>query len=206
MPADSPDARDDVAPQDLSAVAWPVRTARLTLRPATAADAGPTHRIRSLPGVSHWLTRLPGPIEQYTEGFLSPTRLARTLVVELEGVVVGDLMLTVGDAWAQAEVADRAVATQAELGWVVDPRYAGRGLATEAAEELLRICFEDLGLRRATALCFADHAATRRVMEKVGMRCEELTRRESLHRSGQWLDGAGYAILADEWRERQLLR
>ena len=26
--------------------------------------------------------------------------------------------------------------------------------------------------------------------------------RESLHRSGAWLDGLGYALLADEWRDR----
>ena len=37
-------------------------------------------------------------------------------------------------------------------------------------------------------------------MERVGMRRELHTVRESLHRSGQWPDGMGYALLADEWR------
>ena len=27
------------------------------------------------------------------------------------------------------------------------------------------------------------------------------TVRDSLHRSGEWLDGMGYALLAEEWRE-----
>jgi hypothetical protein len=31
------------------------------------------------------------------------------------------------------------------------------------------------------------------------MRRELYAVRESLHRSGEWLDGAGYALLADEW-------
>lgn len=183
-------------------VTWPVRTARLLLRPATEDDLEPTYRIRRQPAVSEWLTRAAGDREQYAEVFLDPARLASTLVVELDGTVVGDLMLRIGNAWAQHEVADQAVATQAELGWVIDPEYAGRGIATEAAGELLRIAFDDLGLRRATALCFADNVASWRIMEKLGMRREEHTRAESLHRSGRWLDGLGYAMLADEWRAR----
>ena len=91
---------------------------------------------------------------------------------------------------------------QAEIGWVVDPAYAGRGYATEAAAELLRICFEDLGLRRVKALCFADNEPSWRLMERLGMRREEYAVRDSLHRSGSWLDGMSYALLADEWRAR----
>jgi RimJ/RimL family protein N-acetyltransferase len=37
-------------------------------------------------------------------------------------------------------------------------------------------------------------------MERVGMRREQHTVRDALHRSGEWMDGYGYALLADEWR------
>jgi RimJ/RimL family protein N-acetyltransferase len=37
-------------------------------------------------------------------------------------------------------------------------------------------------------------------MERVGMRREQYTVRDSLHRSDGWLDGMCYALLADEWR------
>jgi RimJ/RimL family protein N-acetyltransferase len=194
---------DDVPmPQDLSPVDWPVRTERLTIRPAGVDDAEATWRIRSIPEVSHWLTREAYDRERYARNFADPERLAKTLVVERDGVVVGDLMLTVEDGWAQAEVADRARGVQAELGWVIDPAHAGQGFATEAARALLRICFEDLGLRRVIAQCFADNVASWRLMEKLGMRRETHSVRESLHRSGEWLDGFAYAILAEEWRER----
>ena len=194
---------DDVPmPQDLSPVDWPVRTERLTIRPAGVDDAEATWRIRSIPEVSHWLTREADDRERYARKFADPERLAKTLVVERDGVVVGDLMLTVEDGWAQAEVADRARGVQAELGWVIDPAHAGQGFATEAARALLRICFEDLGLRRVIAQCFADNVASWRLMEKLGMRRETHSVRESLHRSGEWLDGFAYAILAEEWRER----
>lgn len=186
--------------QDLSAVAWPVRTERLTIRPGTVEDTDATWAFRHLPEVGQWLTAASTDREKYAENFRNPDRLAKTLVVEHEGAVVGDLMLAIEDAWSQAEVADRARGVQAELGWVIDPAHAGQGFATEAARELLRICFEDLGLRRVIAQCFADNVVSWRLMEKLGMRRETHAVRESLHRSGEWLDGLAYAMLADEWR------
>jgi RimJ/RimL family protein N-acetyltransferase len=182
------------------AVSWPVRTARLTLRPAVADDLAATWEYRRLPEVSRWLTRAPARSDEYGEHFLDPDTLARTIVVELQGEVIGDLMLRVEDAWAQAEVADRARGIQAELGWVLHPEHAGHGYATEAVRALIDLAFDDLGLRRVTAGCFAANEPSWRLMERVGMRRETVTVRESLHRSGEWLDGMGYALLADERR------
>lgn len=187
-------------PQDLSAVAWPLRTARLSIRPSRADDVDATWAFRRLPETSEWTTHHFEDRDAYAEVFLAPERLATTLVMEHDGRVVGDLMLRIEDAWAQAEVKDHGRATQAELGWTLDPAYAGRGLATEAVAELVRLCFEELGLRRVVALCFADNVPSWRLMERLGMRREEHTVRESLHRTRGWLDGLGYALLADEWR------
>jgi RimJ/RimL family protein N-acetyltransferase len=184
------------------AVTWPVRTDRLTLRPAKVEDLEATWRIRGRADVSHWLTRAPASLDEHLKFFEVPESLAKTLVVELDGEVIGDLMLQVEDAWGQAEVADRAQGVQAELGWVLHPDQGGRGYATEALRELIRLCFDVLGLRRVTAYCFADNEASWRLMERVGMRREMYTVRDSLHRSGEWLDGMGYALLADEWRSR----
>jgi RimJ/RimL family protein N-acetyltransferase len=182
------------------AVAWPVRTARLTLRPATAEDAEATWGFRRLPEVSRWLTREAGSLEDYRDEFLTPRRLAKSAVIELGGHVIGDLMLDVQDAWGQAEVADRARGVQGELGWVLHPDHAGHGYATEAVRALLGIAFDMLGLRRVTASCFAANESSWRLMERVGMRREAYTVRDSLHRTGDWLDGMVYALLAEEYR------
>ncbi|HET6664235.1 MAG TPA: GNAT family protein [Acidimicrobiales bacterium] len=181
-------------------VAWPVRTERLLLRPVVLDDLEASWRIRRLEPVSRWISRAPQTIEEYRKHFEDPESLAKSLVVELDDEIIGDLMVSVGDAWAQAEVADLAKGVQADLGWVMHPDFGGRGLATEAVRELLRICFEDLGLRRVTAECFAANEASWRLMERVGMRRELHTVQESPHRSGEWLDGLGYALLASEWR------
>jgi RimJ/RimL family protein N-acetyltransferase len=184
-------------------LARPLRTERLTLRPATAADAEPTWRYRRLDSVNEWLTRGPSDLAAYRALFGDPTRLAAAVIVALghdaEAPVIGDFMLRREDAWAQADVAEQARGTQAELGWVLDPAHTGHGYATEAVRELLRYAFEDLGVRRVTANCFADNDTSWRLMERVGMRRELHAVGDALHRSGRWLDSVGYAILAEEW-------
>jgi len=82
---------------------------------------------------------------------------------------------------------------------VLHAAHSGHGYATEAVGELLRYCFEELGVRRVVANCFLANASSWRLMERVGMRRESHAVRESLHRSGQWHDTVTYALLADEW-------
>lgn len=181
------------------ALRQPLTTPRLRLRLATADDADATWEYRRLDSVATWLTELPADREIYRSDFADPGRLATTCIVELGGVVVGDCMLRIEDAWAQAEVADEAKGTMAELGWVLDPVHTGHGYATEAVRALLEHCFTDLGLRRVVANCFLANDASWQLMERVGMRREGHAIAESRHRSGQWLDTVVYAILADEW-------
>lgn len=188
---------DDVTPSSLPP--WPMRTRRLVLRAATEADAERTWIYRRLDSVGRWLTALAPDLVEYSRAFVEPERLEKTIVVELDGVVIGDLMLAVEDAWAQTEVADLARHTQAELGWALDPGHAGRGYATEAVEALLKVCFVDLGLRRVTAACFAENESSWRLMERVGMRRESVAVRDALHRDGTWRDSYTYALLAIEW-------
>jgi RimJ/RimL family protein N-acetyltransferase len=146
---------------------------------------------------------VPTDLESYRGTFTDPARLATTLIIERDGEVVGDLMLRVEDAWAQKEVVEQGRGVQAELGWVLDPAFVGNGYATEAVRELLRICFEALVLRRVTAICFADNEASWRLMERLGMRRELHAVADALHRSGDWLDTYGYALLATDWRGSQ---
>jgi RimJ/RimL family protein N-acetyltransferase len=187
----------------LDAIAWPVVTRRLSLRPATPADSEPTWRYRQLEPVSRWLTRAPRTLADYRAHFDSAEALAKTVVIERDGAIVGDLMIAVEDGWAQVEVTERARGVQAELGWVLDPAHSGQGYASEAVRELFRLCFDELGLRRVVAGCFADNEPSWRLMERVGMRRECVTRRDALHRSGEWLDGMAYGLLAEEWRAQR---
>jgi len=184
-----------------SDLAWPLHSARLTIRPACSEDLAGIGAYRRLPDVSEWLPTSPATAEEHVAHISGkPDGLQKTLVVELDGTLIGDLFLSVEDGWAQAEVADRAKGVQAEIGWCLDPAYQGKGYAAEAVAELIRACFEDLGIRRVVANSFADNTASWRLMERLGMRRELYTVAESLHRTKGWVDGVGYALLADEWR------
>jgi RimJ/RimL family protein N-acetyltransferase len=180
----------------------PLRTRRLELRPATEKDAELTWAYRRLHSVNEWLIGVPATLEEYRSLFLEPSRLASTVIVELVddrgSPVIGDFMLRLEDAWSQAEVTDQAKGAQAELGWVLDPAYTGLGYATEAIRELLRYCFDRLAVHRVVANCLLDNHTSWQLMERVGMRREAHAVSDSLHRSGQWLDTVGYAVLARE--------
>ena len=196
---DARDCHDGPMTGPLETINWPLRTDRLTIRRATLDDLDAIWEYRRLDEVTRWLTRAPATFEEFRPHLEDPASLAKTLVIERDGEVIGELMLQIDDAWAQAEVEAQARGVQAELGWVLHPDHAGHGYATEAVRELLRLCFVDLGLRRVTANCFAANEASERLMQRLGMRREIHTLRESLHRSGEWLDGMGYALLAEEW-------
>jgi RimJ/RimL family protein N-acetyltransferase len=186
----------------LSRVSWPQVTDRLALRPARPEDADATWAFRHQQEVSRWLTELPTSRADYRAAFEQPDRLSTTLIIDLDGKVIGDLMLRVEDAWAQAEVAERGTAMQAELGWVLNPDHTGQGYATEAVRELVRICFEVLRVHRVVATCFADNDPSWRLMERLGLRRELHAVADAWHRSGRWMDTYGYAITAEEWRAR----
>lgn len=179
----------------LALVDWPVVTDRLVLRPATDDDVDAIFEIRRLPEVSEWITAQVSDRSELVERL----EHRRAVVIELDGRIIGDLMIKIEDAWSQREVEADAAGVQAELGWILDPAHGGQGYATEAVTAAIDLCFGPLGLRRVIAHCFADNDASWRLMERVGMRRETHTVRESLHRTHGWLDGYSYGLLADEW-------
>jgi len=183
----------------LDTLEWPVQTERLLLRRATRDDLDVTWGFRRLPQVHDWLGAATATYDAYRERYFREKRLADLLIVELDGQVIGDLMLKVEDGWAQEEVADQAKRVQGELGWSFDPAFGGKGYATEAVRALVGLCFGPLGLRRLHADCFFDNEASWRLMERLGMRRELHAVKESLHRTKGWLDGLSYALLAQEW-------
>src|SRR5690606_7682955 len=99
----------------------------------TPSDADVVWHYRRQDEVSRYMTKLPGTLEEYRESFAEADRLGVTLIVERDGQVVGDFMIRISAAWAQAEVAERAEGTQAEIGWAFDPAHHRNGYATEAA-------------------------------------------------------------------------
>lgn len=82
---------------------------------------------------------------------------------------------------------------ETEVAYLLDKDYWNRGYATEAARISLGYGFEEAGLDSIIALAFPENAASRRVMEKIGMAYEKM-----IH---IWnLDLVKYSITRDVYR------
>lgn len=180
---------------------WPIRTERLEIRKCAPDDLGALWDYRRLREVYEWLGAVPTTRDAFDELYLRPDRLATTfIIIRLsDGQIIGDLMVKVGDGWAQSAMVEQAKGVEAELGWVLAPEYTGQGYAIEAVRAAIDVCFGSLGLRRVNAGCFAANEPSWRLMEKLGMRREEFSRKTGLHISGEWMDGMNYGLLAEEW-------
>jgi RimJ/RimL family protein N-acetyltransferase len=61
---------------------------------------------------------------------------------------------------------------EVEIGWWLTPRHWGRGLASEAASAVMKCALRDLPVERIVAIAIPENYASRRIMEKIGMRYE----------------------------------
>lgn len=186
----------------LPALAHPIRTERLVLRPLTEADADDVFAYQSLPDVVEYL---PWPVRDREEsrehtaqraGFtrLADDKDAIILGAELvgpngePGPVIGDLSIFLRSA-ANAQVA---------IGWVFHPSRQGRGYATEAARAVLEFVFAEVGAHRVFAEVDPRNTASVALCQRLGMRLEGLFVENEIFK-GEWSDLAVYAILDREW-------
>jgi RimJ/RimL family protein N-acetyltransferase len=183
-------------------MAWlarPLPTARLLLRPFTLADVEDVVAYQCRPDVTRYLVcgpRSRTDVEESVRRMSTLTELSGDgdsvdLAVELDGRVIGQVDL----------VLLSVEHGQGEIGYLLHPDHHGRGLATEAAAELLRLGFEEIGLHRIVALCHVDNRASAAVAQRLGMRREAhfLGCRQV---GGVWRDEFLHAVLRDEWLVR----
>lgn len=91
-----------------------------------------------------------------------------------------------------------------EIGYFVDERHWGRGIASEAVKELERIGFEQLGITRMIILTHPENRASERVAIKCGYRREGLLHKAiSASVGGEKHDCWLYAKLKEDYRESQ---
>ncbi|MEU0880705.1 GNAT family N-acetyltransferase [Lentzea sp. NPDC005914] len=178
---------------------FPIKTARLVLRPFEPHDLDDLHAYRSQPEVHRYLYSEAQDREQTRE--LIAERMACTELSDEgqklwlavywpeQGRVVGDVVLK----WLSK------VNRQGEIGYGFNPEFQGKGLATEAAEALLEFGFGHLNLHRIIAQCDPRDEPSWRLMERLGMRREAHFRHNEIFK-GEWGDLYVYAMLAQEYQ------
>lgn len=138
---------------------WPARSGSLLLREASAADIDQLLSFRNDPEVNRFMIRTSVEPNTFREEWLAvPTNETDfSCVAELDGNLAAMGFLELVDGMGQPGMPTR---TQAVIGYVVNPLFAGRGVASDLARGLLAAAFGPLGLRRVTASGNADNRAS----------------------------------------------
>lgn len=180
---------------------YPVKTDRLYLRPFVETDLDAMHSYHQLPEVARFLMWPPRSREEtarslrYRIEHPSLEREGDVLVLAVEHQESGALLGEVNLGWRSEE--NRT----AEFGFVFDPNHHGRGYAGEAAVEMLRLGFDEMGLHRIIGRADARNAASGKLMARLGLRKEAHFVKNELVK-GEWADEVVYAMLAAEWAAR----
>jgi len=146
-------------------------TKRLILRRFTPEDAADNYRIYTDPDNMRFMGRRPDAVELERQHILR--HIANCYDRHdfgLWAVVLKEndrLIGRCGLLYHQIEGT-----REAEVTYLIDRHYWGRGLATEAAREVVELGFEKYELPRLVAVINPENVASVRVAEKVGMRYE----------------------------------
>ena len=104
--------------------------------------------------------------------------------------------------WFHFRPAAAADPDEIELGYRLLRSAWGKGYATEGSRALIQKGFAELGVRRVVASTMVVNVASRRVMEKAGLRFVR-----TFHQpwpdyiEGQEHGGVEYALLRSEWEQ-----
>jgi RimJ/RimL family protein N-acetyltransferase len=169
------------------------------LRRATAADAEDVSRWRNQPTSLRFQASAPRNIEQIRELLAAQEKIEIGpeaegkfyWIIEVDGEPAGQVQVAVDGGFRQQ--------LMSTLGYTVAESMQGRGVATAAVRDAIRIAFGTLGLERIEAVAAVENVASRRVLEKTGFQFEGI-RRGLLRIQGKRVDHACYGMLVtDSW-------
>jgi [ribosomal protein S5]-alanine N-acetyltransferase len=171
----------------------PVTTERLTLRRFTADDLDLLDALNSDPEVT-----------RYTSGPISRERSAEMLRVRIleyydqhPGLGIwATLERATGECVGMHLINHIRDADEIQVGYLLYPRFWGRGYATEMCRALVRYGFHELRLPQIVGITDLPHVASQKVLEKCGLR------RAGERCFSAYADGAPLAYFArdrDDW-------
>jgi RimJ/RimL family protein N-acetyltransferase len=200
---------EGLPPLDPVDVRGPIRTSRLVLRPFEPDDLVALDAYATSEGARAHLAGArqgahPGAARMLADR-LGWTRLA----------AVGDRMALAVELPAQGPRPARVVgevhlrlrepaARQAELGVVLHEDVRGAGIAVEAADRILELAFEEVGVHRIASRVDARDTAALALAARLGMRREALLVHDGWV-DGAWADTVVVALLDVEWAARTSL-
>lgn len=155
---------------DLVIMCEDIETLRLRLRHFTPNDADELHRIYSNPELFKYMSNEKPLLWEQTRTVIN------SIIESWQHYNFG--------VWALVDKRNQKLighcglkylenTLEVQIGYLLLKRYWGKGLATEAALASLKYGFEVMKLPKIVAVAKPENIASRRVMEKVGMKYEK---------------------------------
>ncbi|MBI1362847.1 MAG: GNAT family N-acetyltransferase [Proteobacteria bacterium] len=116
----------------------------------------------------------------------TPTRFTYFIHDATDDTFLGVISLSVTDVWVPT----------VELGYWIRTSAQGRGIATEAARELVRHALEDLNTPRVQIRCNKLNKSSARIARKLGFRQEGILRQSYRGPDGKLMDMKIFSKLA----------
>ncbi len=178
-----------------------LQTERLLLRPWEERDAGTLYRWASDPAVGPPAGWPPHKnIEESREVLRCILCRPESYAVCLrcDGVPIGSASLHFSD------VSDLACGEgECELGYWLARPFWGLGIMPEAAEELLRRAFEELGMERVRCGYYEGNERSRRVQEKCGFRRQWISKDVDVPQMHEKRTGYVGVLTREDWLSRR---
>ena len=174
----------------------PLKTERLILRRLELGDLEDVFEYASDPAVPEFLLWRPHESIGYTRAYL---RFISKLYkkgkmydwgITLDGKIIG----TVG--FSSISLSNNS----AEIGYVLNRKFWGQGIACEAVLAVLDFGFKRMDFNRIEALIFPENQRSKRVLLKCGFQCEGI-RRSAMLVKGEYRDVEVFSILKKEFAE-----
>jgi RimJ/RimL family protein N-acetyltransferase len=192
---------------------FPIKTARLILRPLAPTDADAVYRLYADWEVSKQLSRITFPftheaahqfITDAQHGFANMGTYILAMVEQLTGACVGIISLRIPsrDPASPPEWQDEERGLGI-LGYSVNRSAWRQGYASESATALIHLAFTTLGLTRIQATPLRDNLASRRVLERLGFSMEEAGILEEPLYGGPARIADGYLLKRTEWVQNE---
>ncbi|WP_316634609.1 GNAT family N-acetyltransferase [uncultured Flavobacterium sp.] len=169
-----------------------IETERLLLRRVTNDDVNEVFELRSNPETMKYIPR---PLVKNTEDALELIDSIEDKIVTNIGINWGitlkdnpKLLGIIGYYRMQPEN------YRAEIGYILLPEFQGKGIISEAVNQLIKYGFEDLKLHSIEAIIDPENFGSERVLQKCGF-VKEAHLKEVVFYEGRFLDSVIYSLL-----------
>ncbi|MFL0248517.1 GNAT family N-acetyltransferase [Candidatus Clostridium stratigraminis] len=177
-----------------------IETSRLLIRDHIEEDLLPLHSLLSNEEAMYYIPDLKTKnLEESNENLTVAMNESKlndrkkyffAIIIKGTNEYVGDIGFTV--------IIDSIYGKVVNLGYFSLPKFWGKGIITEAAEEIVNFAFNEAGVLKIETGCIKANKGSERVMKKIGM-IKEADMKLHVLLDNKLFDRVEYRLFKEEW-------